>query len=246
VPLQIAGSAIPGEQLQNPAMRHILNIWAASVFFILYISSYAQTNTNAPSPDAAPSPSGTGAISATISAVDDHQVMIANEAAYVMQLGSGKQDQPGIHFVTGAVRPVPGFPGGKLFWLETCVPDRWRQDNGGHWTHLTSDGPRINKNAPSSIGTHGEAIESPVVILDPNYQVQTVYDQYTTYLMYLPEGWTSIAVPLASFSWYWTGVSTRNGTKWSLTKAGTSGNPPPNAHPVMPAWSGFLDALDYK
>jgi hypothetical protein len=226
-------------------MRHILNIRAASVFLILNISSYAQTNTNAP-PDAAPSPSGTGVTSATIGEVSDHQMIIANATTYVMQLGSGKQDQPGIHFVTGAIQPAPGFPGGKLFWLETCVPDRWRQDNSGKWTHLASDGPCINKNAPASFGAHGEAIESPAIILDPNFQVQTVYDQYTTCLMYQPDIPNSIPVPIVSYSWYWTGVSMRNGTKWNLTKAGTSGNPPPNAHPVLPTWTAALDALSYK
>lgn len=226
-------------------MRHILNIRPASVFFILTISCYAQTDTNAPAPGAAPSPSGSGVTSAAIGEVDIHQAIIANVAEYVMQLGSGK-DQPGVHFFTGAVQPAPGFPGGKLFWLETCVPDRWRQDNSGKWTHLTSDGPCVNRNAPSSIGAHGEAIESPAIILDHNYQVQTVYDQYTTYLMFQSDIPNSIPVPIVSFSWYWTGVSTRNGTKWNLTKAGTSGIPRPNAHPALPTWTAALDALSYK
>lgn len=229
-------------------MRHILNIPAVSVFlFILHLSSYAQTTANTtPAPAAAPSPSGTGPTTATIGPVEIHQVTIANEAAFVMQLGSGKQDQPGIHFVTGAIQPAPGFPGGKLFWLETCVPNRWRQDNAGKWTHLASDGPCLNKNAPSSIGAHGEAVESPMVILDPGCQVQTVNDQYTTYLMFQSDTPNSIPVPLVSFSWSWTGVSTRNGTKWNLTKAGTSGNPRPDAHPALPTWTATLDSLSYK
>ncbi|HWB58396.1 MAG TPA: hypothetical protein VG733_02850 [Chthoniobacteraceae bacterium] len=225
-------------------MRHILNICAASLFFILNLSCYAQ-NKNAPAPVAAPSPSGAGPTTATIDgAVDVHQATIANVATDVMQLGSDKQ--PGVHFFTGAVQAPAEFPGGKLFWLETCVPDRWRQDNNGKWTHLASDSPCVNRNAPSSIGKNGEAIESPMVILDPNYQVQTVYDQYTTYLMFQSDMAGSIPVPIASFSWYWTGVGTRNGAKWNLTNAGTSGNPRPDAHPALPTWSAALDALSYK
>src|ERR1700677_3277499 len=234
-------------------MRHFLNIPAVSVFFILNIFSYAQTNTNAPAPGVAPapssvalSPSGTGPTTATIGTVDVRQAMIASVAVDVMQLGSGGQDQPGVHFFSGAVQAAPGFPGGKLFWLETCLPDRWRQDNAGKWTHLASDGPCVNRNAPSSIGTHGEAIESPMVILDSNYRVQTVYDQYTTYLMFQSDTLNSIPVPLVSFSWYWTGVSTRNGAKWNLTNAGTSGNPRRDAHPALPNWTAALDALSYK
>ena len=235
-------------------MRHILHLCATSVFFTLSISSYAQTSANAnantaatPAPDAAPSPSGTGPTSATMTGtVDIHPVTIDGKATDVMQLGSGKQDQPGVRFVTGGVQAPPGFPGGKLFWLETCVPDRWRQDNNGKWTHLTSDGPCVNRNAPASTGAHGDAIESPLVALDPNYQVQAVNDQYTTYLMYIPEGKSSIAVPLVSFSWYWKGVSTRDGAKWNLTKTDTSGNPTPKANPPLPTWSNALDALTYK
>ena len=111
---------------------------------------------------------------------------------------------------------------------------------------MTSDGPRLDQGAASKFGDSGGAVASPEVILGDGYKVQTVYDEYTTTLMYQPDLPNSIPVPIVSFRWYWTGVSTRVGTNWELTKVGTSGDPPANMHPSLPTWTGVMDGLGYK
>lgn len=217
-----------------------------AVLFVLMRPSSAQTDTNIPVQNTAPSPSGTGPTGATLGTVVDDVMVIAGTSMNVMHLGSAQQNQPGIRFITGSIQPAPGFPGGSLRWIQTCMPNRWREDNSRHWTHLTSDGPVLDKNNPSSSGTSGDGVCSPAVILDPNYQLQTVYDEYTTTLMYQPNLPNSIPVPIVSFSWYWTGVSKRIGAKWMLSHAGTSGSPHPDLRPRFPTWSGLLDTLSYR
>ena len=224
----------------------LMVLLSASVMLVCVQRLAAQTGRGKPAADLAPSPSGTGFPGAAIGSVNIDRMMIGAQLSDVMQLGSAEHKEPGIKFVTGTIRAAPGFPGGSLRWLQTCRPDRWREDNGGHWTHFGSDGPRLDRGTPSKCDDSGGAVASPAVVLDDGCKVQTVYDEYTTTLMYQPDLPNSIPVPIVSFWWYWTGVSTRTGTKWNLSKAGTSGNPRANMHPRLPTWTGVMDGLGYK
>ena len=224
----------------------LMVLLSASVMLVCVQRLAAQTDSGKPAVDQASSPSATRSPAAAIGSVNIDRMMIGTQLYEVMQLGSAEHKEPGIEFVTGTIRAAPGFPGGSLRWLQTCRPDRWREDNGGHWTHLTSDGPRLDQGAASKFGDSGGAVASPEVILGDGYKVQTVYDEYTTTLMYQPDLPNSIPVPIVSFRWYWTGVSTRVGTNWELTKVGTSGDPPANMHPSLPTWTGVMDGLGYK
>jgi hypothetical protein len=227
-------------------LRLLTALLSASVMLVCGGRLAAQTDSGKPAANIAARPSGTRFPGAAIGSVNIDRMMIGAQLSDVMQLGSAERKEPGIKFVTGPIRAAPGFPGGSLRWLQTCRPDRWREDNAGHWTHFTSDGPRLDQGAPSKCDDSGGAVASPAVILGDGYKVQTVYDEYTTTLMYQVNIPNSIPVPIVSFWWYWTGVSTRMGAKWKLTKAGTSGNPRANMHPSLPTWTGVMDGLGYK
>jgi hypothetical protein len=218
---------------------------AAVAVFILVQSALAQTKRGAPPSapaDAVFKPNSAGITAGAIGTVNVDQMWIHGRLQTVMQLGSAPQNQPGITFTAGGLREPPGFTG-IFSWFQTCVPNRWLEDNNGHWTHLVSDGPCRDLKAPYDSDDSGDTNDTPAMILDSHHQAAAVYDQYTTTLMYQPSLPNSIWVPVVSFSWYWTGISTRKGSTWALTNAGTSGNPRPNTNPGFPTWTAPLSAL---
>jgi len=148
-----------------------------------------------------------------------------------LELHYGTTSIPGISFSRTITVPT-GFAGATQ-WVQTVTTLRRRQLNSGAWERWSGTG--LDTTYPYDSGS--STSDSPGNPLSSDYLQVTADDSFTMWLMFKPDGATSIWVPLRQVSWSWAGAASRSGSTWTLNSSSNTGNPADADSTTHPTWT---------
>jgi hypothetical protein len=125
----------------------------------------------------------------------------------------------GMEFEGSIPTPV-GWPAGRMAWVQLVTPSRvWTYANGLFGGHAKNNIQCLDTSYPfayagespeSETGQIHPFRDSPGTPLVPGRLTSTVFDQFTLYLMFKPDGEESKYVPVKRQDWSWSGQATFN------------------------------------
>lgn len=179
-------------------------------------------------------------------------------------LPGGVLVEPGMVFECSVTTPedfMNAFGGwGEWNWTQLVIPGRKRKRDG-IWTEIGMTYPPPTHsiyglqcldtvypyNHPRTFYANGvkdwesDTPGQPLEADDPLVTAWDVLDSFDCWLMYLPPGDGSVAVPLKKVDWYWEFDATKSSGAWTVS--GTAAQWSPGAdYPPHPEWTFAVDA----
>ena len=153
----------------------------------------------------------------------------------------------------GKVDVPAGWPEGKWHWVQVGTSNRTLTElDGTYKTYSKNDIYGLDTNypyAPRPSGSHPTGSEQttsdiPRILLS-GYNARTADDDFSVYIMFLPDGQASRYVPLKKLDWGWNAEASKDQEGWHMTSSGFYSQDPVDTT-GHPEWSVNIAGGEYN